>query len=91
MKNLTPPSWAPYAIATDQGWTHPKTGEILVSYRGLKTRIDAQMKSQMEFSEPTVEDATVTVSLTLDTPVQTGSDIIEEKPKSKKVKKPIVS
>lgn len=41
MKNLTPPKWAPYAVATEQGWVHPKTGEILISLRGLKSRIEA--------------------------------------------------
>ena len=41
MKNLTPPKWAPYAVATEQGWAHPKTGEILISLRGLKSRIEA--------------------------------------------------
>lgn len=41
MKNLTPPKWAPNAVATEQGWTDPKTGEILVSLKGLKSKIEA--------------------------------------------------
>lgn len=42
MKNLLPPNWASNAIPTDKGWEHPYTGELLVSYRGLKTLIDRQ-------------------------------------------------
>lgn len=44
MKSLSPPNWAPNAIPTDRGWTHPNTGELLVSYRGLKTLLDNQKK-----------------------------------------------
>lgn len=39
MKNLLPPVWAPNAVATDRGWINPNTGEVLISYRGLKTLI----------------------------------------------------
>lgn len=45
MKNLTPPKWAPYAVATEQGWVHPKTGEILISLKGLKSRIEKEQPS----------------------------------------------
>ncbi len=45
MKNLTPPKWAPYAVATEQGWTHPRTGEILISLKGLKSRIEQEQPS----------------------------------------------
>ena len=36
MKNKTqlPPSWCPEAVASDRGWRHPITGELLVSVRG---------------------------------------------------------
>lgn len=34
-RNLTPPNWQKDAVATAQGWKHPKTGELLVSYKGL--------------------------------------------------------
>lgn len=33
---LNPPKWAPNAIATPRGWVDPKTGELLVSVKGLK-------------------------------------------------------
>jgi hypothetical protein len=29
------PHWAPNAVATDKGWTDPKTGELLVAVVGL--------------------------------------------------------
>lgn len=42
MKNLTPPKWAPYAVATERGWVNPKTGELLISLKGLKSKIEAE-------------------------------------------------
>ena len=32
----TPPRWAPDAVATARGWEDPKTGELLVSVKGLE-------------------------------------------------------
>jgi len=29
------PHWAPNAIATEAGWTDPKSGELLVAVQGL--------------------------------------------------------
>lgn len=56
MKNLTPPKWAPYAIATERGWVHPKTGELLVSLKGLKSRIEKEQPAAVVLEiEPTVE------------------------------------
>lgn len=34
----TPPTWAPNAYATEQGWVDSVTGELLVAIRGLATR-----------------------------------------------------
>jgi len=34
-RNHTPPSWQKDAVVSPQGWRHPKTGELLVSYKGL--------------------------------------------------------
>lgn len=31
-----PPSWAKDAVATVKGWCDPKTGELLVSIKGLE-------------------------------------------------------
>lgn len=40
MKKINPPQWCPEAIASDQGWHDPKSGELLVAYRGLKTLLE---------------------------------------------------
>jgi hypothetical protein len=42
MKNIvnTPPSWCADAVASDRGWRHPVTGELLVSVRGGVKRLD---------------------------------------------------
>lgn len=56
MKYLTPPKWAPNAIATDQGWRDPSTGELLVSYRGLKKMIENATEA---LDEPTPVEVTV--------------------------------
>lgn len=34
------PKWAPDAVPTVRGWADPKTGEILVSQRGLKDPVE---------------------------------------------------
>lgn len=30
-----PPAWAPNAVATEQGWTDPVSGELLIAIEGL--------------------------------------------------------
>ena len=35
MSNQSPPTWAPNAVPTPEGWVDPKTGELLVSKKGL--------------------------------------------------------
>lgn len=39
-----PPRWAPNAIATAKGWVDPKTGELLVSVKGLIVKKKAVAK-----------------------------------------------
>lgn len=56
---LLPPNWAPKAIATNQGWVDPKTNELLVSYRGLKTLIDNQKPNVIEKDEPVIDKLNV--------------------------------
>jgi hypothetical protein len=36
------PRWCPTAVATEQGWVNSLNGELLVSHRGLKSKIDAE-------------------------------------------------
>lgn len=59
MKNLTPPKWAPYAIATEQGWVHPKTGELLVSLKGLKSRIEKEQPATVVLEIETTPECPV--------------------------------
>lgn len=35
MRHQNPPRWQPDAIPTNRGWVHPRTGELLVSVKGL--------------------------------------------------------
>ena len=56
---LLPPNWAPKAIATNQGWVDPKTNELLVSYRGLKTLIDNQKPKIIKKDEPVIDESNV--------------------------------
>ena len=71
MKNLSPPKWAPYAVATEQGWVHPKTREVLISLRGLKSRIEAAQPSvvlEIESPEECAIDSTFVEITTAESP-----------------------
>lgn len=35
VKKQMPPRWAKDAVASPQGWRHPRTNELLVARRGL--------------------------------------------------------
>lgn len=85
MRHKNPPKWCPNAIATSRGWVHPKTGELLVSIKGLdkpnQTIIPNRKITQhivLEITEkPTVID-TVSVELeTKDTPILNLDSISE--------------
>lgn len=59
---LKPPVYCPSAIATDAGWVNPKSGELLVSVRDLKRRIqEAELadkyktENQQDIIEPKIE------------------------------------
>jgi hypothetical protein len=39
--DLRPPHWFPSAVATQAGWTDPRTGEVLITVTGL---LDKQQK-----------------------------------------------
>lgn len=43
MSKLTPPKYAPDAVATNRGW-ETSSGELLVSFKGLKDKLDAEKK-----------------------------------------------
>lgn len=82
MKNLKPPKWAPYAIATEKGWVNPKTGELLVCLRGLKSMIEKEQPTvileietpaeclvENTFVEITTEEAPVIVEVVTEEPI----------------------
>jgi len=57
----TAPTWAPDAVASPQGWRHPKTGELLVSYKGLDTIVEEpkkEKKATKKVAEVEVEEVT---------------------------------
>lgn len=80
------PRWCPTAIATEQGWVNSLNGELLVSHRGLKSKIDAETISQVqevEIQEEVIMQVQEEVKVQLE-PVQV--EIKEEtikKPKKK--------
>lgn len=81
MKKLSPPKWAPYAIATEQGWIHPKTGEILISHRGLKSMIEKEQKDivlEIENSKECVVENTFIKVTTDEKPVENELNNTEE-------------
>jgi hypothetical protein len=42
---LNPPTYCPEAIATDVGWINPRNGELLVSVKNLRQRIQEHRNS----------------------------------------------
>lgn len=58
MKTAYPiPNWHKTAIATDRGWVAPETNELLVSFRGLKTKIELELKLNSPVVEPIADVA----------------------------------
>ncbi len=56
----TKPRWCDTVEATEQGWVNSKNGELLVSHRGLKSKIDAELASQVK-EEPIKEEVIMQV------------------------------
>jgi predicted Holliday junction resolvase-like endonuclease len=50
----TKPRWCPTAVATEQGWVNSLNGELLVSHRNLKSKIDAEEASRVQEVAPVV-------------------------------------
>ena len=81
------PRWCPTAVATEQGWVNSLNGELLVSHRGLKSKIDAEtvqtQVAPVEIQEEVIMQVQEEVKVEL-TPVQV--EVQEEtikKPKKK--------
>jgi len=77
-KNM-PPAWAPNAKPTAKGWADPKTGEILVSQRGLLTEADP-----VPAPEPAPEPVVLTEEPAAPAPVVEEEPAIEPAPKPKR-------
>jgi len=71
---MKPPNWCKNAIATNRGWVDPKTGEVLVSVKGLKVE-SIKEESKPMLVEPVIEK------------IESKTEILtEDKPKRKRRK-----
>jgi hypothetical protein len=69
MSNQSPPNWAPNAIPTVHGWVDPKTGELLVSKKGLTNTVSGYGKNRRPLSQPIKEPlSNNAVTLEIETP-----------------------
>lgn len=70
----TPPRWCGNAIATDKGWTNPKTGEVLLASRGLASRInefEAEKKMRAdEAAKKKAGELKIDITLKVEEPVE---------------------
>lgn len=84
-KLFTPPVYAPNAVATNLGWVNPVTGELLVSVKDLKDRIEKFNNSVQRdplYVEPKNDAALVPaieVSITVEEPTEeTPKEVVQE-------------
>lgn len=67
MSNQTPPKWAPNAVPTIYGWADPKTGELLVSKKGLENVVTDFGKNKRPTAKPDIVETPVSnIDITLD-------------------------
>lgn len=86
MKHANPPKWFSNALATDKGWVNPKTGELLISVKGLKLQqdVDSEKVEQLNEPEEIKESANEKVEQYVSTTEEVASQEVanvEEKPK----------
>lgn len=74
----TKPRWTNLAVATEYGWVNSGTGELLVSFRGLKSRLE---KEELEMIEQAKQEAAAKAPI----PIQ------KEVKQVKKAKKQIIA
>lgn len=103
MRHRNPPRWCPDAIATNRGWKHPKTGELLVSVKGLvvpvvieiadnpepveNTFVELETKESVTFEMEADCNIDDTKSVNLNVELETVPELVEEEPNSEKPKK----
>lgn len=97
----TKPSWFQNAVATDYGWVNPNTGELLVSHRQLKTKLDREqqiiidtpvLSEQLFISEEPIQTAeliseVIDTALPIDESIKIDGVLVTESKKSIKRKK----
>ena len=79
------PKWCPTAIATEQGWVNSLNGELLVSLRGLKSKIDAEIAA--ELATQSKKEVIMQVQEEKAEDKQTKSEVIKEETVKKPKKK----
>lgn len=75
----TKPKWCQFAAASEQGWINSKTGELLVSMRGLKSKLETE--TQLQVKEEIIMQVQEEVKTEIE-PVQIQEETIK-KPKKK--------
>lgn len=71
MSNQSPPKWAPNAVPTEYGWVNPKTGELLVSKKGLTDVVSGYGRNTRPKSVPVTtadQPSSIEVTLNIETP-----------------------
>jgi hypothetical protein len=53
VKKQMPPKWAKDAVASPQGWRHPRTRELLVARGGLVVDVEEKVVEVKEPIKPT--------------------------------------
>lgn len=93
MVNQSPPNWAPNAIPTVQGWADPKTGELLVSKKGLINTVERFGKNSRPSIKPVINETALEIDIP-DTLVEntfveleTSQPILSD-PEEKKIRQP---
>lgn len=51
------PRWCPAAVATDKGWVNSLSGELLISHRGLKTKLDLEQS----LNQPVIVESVIAI------------------------------
>jgi len=82
----TPPNWQKDAVPTVKGWVHPKSGELLVSTKGL---LDDKIEVEdIQPEEIVIDEAVVEADISAGVEVKTIEESVVEEPK-KPAKKPV--
>jgi hypothetical protein len=86
---MKPPNWCKNAIATNRGWVDPKTGEVLVSVKGLKVE-SIKEESKPMLVEPVIEKIEESKPMLVEPvieKIESKTEILtEDKPKRKRRK-----